>query len=66
MVLFDNTASRAQEEPLRLLDGYCGYMSTDNYAGYNAVVIQEASNTWSAGRMLDASLSTRRRYSPRA
>jgi len=37
VILFDYTASRAQEVPLRLLDGYRGYLMTDDYAGYNAV-----------------------------
>jgi len=37
VVLFDYTTSRAQEVPLRLLDGFKGYLMTDDYAGYNAV-----------------------------
>ncbi|SDI30362.1 Transposase [Pseudomonas benzenivorans] len=41
VILFDHTASRAQEVPLRLLDGYRGYLMTDDYAGYNAVAMQE-------------------------
>ena len=41
VILFDYTASRAQEVPLRLLDGYRGYLMTDDYAGYNAVAAQE-------------------------
>lgn len=41
VVLFDYTASRAQEGPLRLFDGYRGYLMTDDYAGYNAVAAQE-------------------------
>ncbi|MGH7261318.1 MAG: IS66 family transposase [Nitrospiraceae bacterium] len=41
VILFDYSASRAQEIPLRLLDGYCGYLMTDDYAGYNAVAAQE-------------------------
>lgn len=41
VILFDYTASRAQEEPLRLLEGYRGYLMTDDYAGYNAVAAQE-------------------------
>src|SRR3990167_5979213 len=41
VILFDYTASRAQEVPLRLLDGYRGYLMTDDYAGYNAVAMQE-------------------------
>ena len=41
IVLFDYSASRAQDVPLRLLDGYRGYLMTDDYAGYNAVAAQE-------------------------
>lgn len=37
VVLFDYTTSRAQEVPLRLLDGYRGYLMTDDYAGYNGL-----------------------------
>src|SRR5690606_32706240 len=40
VILFDYTASRAQEVPLRLLEGYRGYLMTDDYAGYNAVAAQ--------------------------
>lgn len=41
VILFDYTASRAQEVPLRLLDGYRGYLMTDDYAGYNAVAARD-------------------------
>ena len=37
MVLFDYDASRGQEVPLRLLDGFAGTLQTDGYAGYNKV-----------------------------
>ncbi len=40
VVLFDYTTSRAQDVPLRLLTGYCGYLMTDDYSGYNAVAAQ--------------------------
>jgi transposase len=40
VVLFDYTSSRAQEVPLRLLDSYCGYVMTDDYAGYSALALQ--------------------------
>ena len=40
VILFDYSTSRAQEVPLRLLDGYRGYLMTDDYAGYNAVAAQ--------------------------
>ncbi|MGH8436322.1 MAG: IS66 family transposase [Pseudomonas sp.] len=41
VILFDYSASRAQEVPLRLLDGYRGYLMTDDYAGYNAVAARD-------------------------
>ncbi|WP_165665855.1 IS66 family transposase, partial [Metapseudomonas otitidis] len=41
VVLFDYDTSRAQAVPLRLLAGYRGYLMTDDYAGYNAVVQQD-------------------------
>ena len=37
VILFDYSTSRAQEVPTRLLDGYRGYVMTDDYAGYNAL-----------------------------
>jgi len=37
VVLFDYTTSRAQDVPLRLLEGYRGYLMTDDYAGYNGL-----------------------------
>ena len=40
VVLFDYTSCRLQEVPLRLLEGYCGYVMTDDYAGYNALALQ--------------------------
>jgi transposase len=40
VILFDYSTSRAQEVPLRLLEGYRGYLMTDDYAGYNAVAAQ--------------------------
>lgn len=41
VVLFDYSTSRAQDVPLRLLEGYRGYLMTDDYAGYNAVAAQD-------------------------
>ncbi len=40
VILFDYSTSRAQEVPMRLLDGYRGYVMTDDYAGYNALGAQ--------------------------
>jgi len=39
-VIFFDSTSRAQEVPTRLLDGYRGYVMTDDYAGYNALGAQ--------------------------
>jgi len=36
-ILFEYDPSRSGEVPLRLLDGYGGYLQTDGYTGYNAV-----------------------------
>ena len=41
VILFDYSTSRAQEVPTRLLDGYRGYVMTDDYAGYNALGAQD-------------------------
>lgn len=38
--MFDYFTSRAQEVPTRLLEGYCGYVMTDDYAGCNALGAQ--------------------------
>lgn len=38
-VLFEYDPSRSQEVPLRLLDGFHGYLQTDGYAGYNAACL---------------------------
>ena len=37
VVLFHYDASRSEEVPLRLLDGFEGVLQTDGYAGYNKV-----------------------------
>jgi len=38
IVLYDYDPSRSQSVPSRLLEGYAGYLQTDGYSGYNAVV----------------------------
>jgi transposase len=38
IVLFDYDATRSGDVPKRLLEGFRGYLHTDAYAGYNAVV----------------------------
>ncbi|WP_177412334.1 IS66 family transposase [Pseudomonas cavernicola] len=40
VILFDYSTSRAQEVPSRLLEGYRGYLMSDDYAGYNALGAQ--------------------------
>ncbi|MGN8160849.1 IS66 family transposase, partial [Salinisphaera sp. SWV1] len=41
IVLFDYDPSRAGEVPKRLLEGWRGYLMTDDYGGYNAVARRE-------------------------
>jgi transposase len=38
IILFDYDPSRGQAVPERLLEGFSGYLQTDGYDGYNAVV----------------------------
>ncbi|HUH88082.1 MAG TPA: IS66 family transposase [Pusillimonas sp.] len=38
VILFDYDPSRSGQVPLRLLEGWQGYLMTDGYEGYNAVV----------------------------
>ena len=40
-VLFDYDPSRGKAVPLRLFEGFSGYLQTDGYASYNAVCKQE-------------------------
>ena len=37
VVLYDYDPSRSGQVPVRLLEGYCGYLMTDGYDGYNAL-----------------------------
>jgi len=41
VILFDYDPSRGQAVPLRLLEGFRGYLQTDGYEGYNAVVASQ-------------------------
>lgn len=53
VILFDYSTSRAQEVPSRLLEGYRGYLMTDDYAGYNALGAQagvESLGCWTHAR----------------
>ncbi len=38
IVLYDYDPSRSQQVPIRLLDEFAGYLQTDAYEGYNAVI----------------------------
>ncbi len=38
IVLYDYDPSRSQQVPIRLLDDFSGYLQTDAYEGYNAVI----------------------------
>ena len=37
IILFDYDPSRSQDVPVRLLEGFAGYLQTDGYNGYNKV-----------------------------
>jgi len=53
VILFDYSTRRAQEVPSRLLEGYRGYLMTDDYAGYNALAAQpgiERQGCWAHAR----------------
>lgn len=53
VILFDYSTSRGQDIPLRLLESYCGYVMTDDYAGYNALAAQpgvERMGCWAHAR----------------
>ena len=39
VILYDYDPSRSGGVPVRLLSGYSGYLQTDGYEGYNAVVV---------------------------
>lgn len=41
IILYDYNPSRGAAVPVRLLDGFRGYLQTDGYEGYNAVAVQE-------------------------
>ncbi len=65
VILFDYSTSRAQEVPTRLLNGYRGYVMTDDYAGYNALGAQtgvERLGCWAHARR---SLLKHRKCSPK-
>jgi hypothetical protein len=41
LILYDYDPSRSQTVPLRLLEGYAGYLQTDGYADYDALAAQQ-------------------------
>ncbi|MCX7096461.1 MAG: transposase [Methylococcales bacterium] len=55
-VLFEYDPSRGQEVPLRLLDGFSGYLQTDGYAGYNAACL--INNITQLGCRVDRGVTT--------
>lgn len=66
VILFDYSTSRAQEVPMHLLDGYRGYVMTDDYVGDNALAAQngvERLGCWAHARR---KFVEQRKYSPRA
>jgi len=56
LILFDYASSRSGEEACKLLDGFSGYLQTDDYSGYNKAV--------KAGRLvqLGCNAHARRRF----
>ncbi|MDH5185292.1 MAG: IS66 family transposase [Gammaproteobacteria bacterium] len=42
VVLFTYDASRSEKVPLRLLEGFSGFLQADGYAGYNRVCLENA------------------------
>lgn len=41
VTLFDYRSSRSGQVPVQLLSGYCGYLMSDGYEGYNAIAQQD-------------------------
>ena len=37
VILFDYHTSRSKDIPVKILEGYKGYLQTDGYAGYNKI-----------------------------
>lgn len=66
VILFDYSTSRAQDVPTRLLDGYLGYVMTDDYAGYNALGAQAGVERLGCWATLVASLLKHKKCSPKA
>lgn len=70
VILFDYDPSRSQQVPLRLLDGFQGYLQSDAYEGYGAICAQPgvtAVGCWShARRKFDEAVKAQGRGKPKA
>lgn len=42
LAVFDFTTSRSRDGPMKFLEGYCGYLQADAYAGYDAVFVGDS------------------------
>ena len=62
VVLYDYDPGRGANVPIKLLEGFKGYLQTDGYAGYNAVVASNNLIIWVAWRMPGASSMMRLRH----
>ena len=51
-IVFDYTPDRSRDGPLRFLDGWCGHLQADAYAGYDALYRQGATEVacWAHAR----------------
>lgn len=70
IILFDYDPSRSQDVPIRLLDGFAGYLQVDGYDGYNKVcatpVITRVGCMAHARRKFDEALKSQRKPNPQS
>ncbi len=68
ILLYDYDPSRSQQVPIRLLNGFCGYLQTDGYEGYAKVCAEQdlvAVGCWAhARRKFDEALKAQQLLSP--
>lgn len=68
ILLYDYDPSRSQQVPIRLLQGFCGYLQTDGYEGYAKVCAEQdltAVGCWAhARRKFDEALKAQQLLSP--
>ncbi len=68
ILLYDYDPSRSQQVPIRLLNGFCGYLQTDGYEGYSKVCAEQgltAVGCWAhARRKFDEALKAQQLLSP--